>query len=122
MTGKPDVFAPAKQYVKILSKLIKHLEKAKPKDRLEYAVEITSCLNSLLVSVKGWKQWLTNLDTLQTLTMEDFKQFYPKMVETTIDFLKIDMEITKKKIDEAIVKYDKTKKKEPEVSKEIYIS
>jgi len=121
MATKTDVFAPAKQYVKTLSNLIKHLEKAKPKDRLDYAVEITNCLNAMLISVKGWKQWLTNLDTLQTLKMEDFQQVYPEMVKTTIDFLKIDMKVTKKKIDEAIVKYDKAKKP-PKVSKEFYVA
>jgi len=122
MVTKTEVFAPVKQYVKILSNLIKSLGKAKPKDRLEYAVELNACLNALTVSVKGWKQWLTNLDTLQTLTMKDFQQFYPEMVEATIRFLKMDMEVTNKKIDEAVIKYEKKQKKEPVISKEIYVS
>lgn len=122
MVTKTDVFEPAKQYVKMLSKLIKSLEKTKPKDRLEYAVELNNCLNALSISVKGWKQWLTNLDTLQTLTIEDFQNFYPEMIETTIRFLKMDAKITKKKIDEAIIKYEKINKKEPVIPKEIYVS
>jgi len=122
MVTKTEVFAPAKQYVKILSNLIKSLGKAKPKDRLEYIVELNACLNALTVSVKGWKQWLTNLDTLQTLTMEDFQQFYPEMIEATIRFLKMDIEVTNKKISEAVIKYEKTKKKETVISKEIYVS
>jgi len=111
VVAKTDVFEPTRSYVKMLSKLIKSLQKAKPKDRLDYSVEITKCLNAILVSVKGWNAWLTNLEALKVLSLEDLQQAYPKLLETSIAFLKIDVEVTKKKLLEASVKYNENKQK-----------
>lgn len=121
MVIKTDVFETTKNYIKMLSKLVTSLQKAKPKDRLDYSVEITNCLNAVMITVKGWNAWLTNLESLKVLSLEDLQQAYPKLLKTSIAFLKIDIEITKKKLLEATTKYSKQKQKPAKVV-EPYVS
>lgn len=101
----------SKKYVKILAGVSKRLTSAKPKDRLDYTVEIARCLNTLTTSINGWRQWLTNLDMLKELSLEDMKKAYPEILEATIQFLTVDIEITTKKIAEAAKKIEKIEKK-----------
>ena len=125
MTGKDPVFLiQTRDYIKVLSRIVKNLEAAKPKDRMEYAVEIARCLNGALMSMKGWECWIGNLERLNALTIDDFKDVYPKMRKAIIDLLKVDLEITKKKTLEATIKYNKRKKqkKEKPKEKETYIA
>lgn len=125
MTDKDPVFiVQTKDYIKMLSLLIKKIEAGKPKDRMDYAVELAKCLNGALVSINGWGQWINNLQRLNALTIDDFKTVYPKMKKPIIELLKVDLEITKKKLMEATIKLEKRKKpkKRKEKSKETYIA
>lgn len=120
---EPHYITQTKDYIKMLSQLIKQIEKAKPKDRMEYAVAVAKCLNSALVSIKGWGTWINDLERLNALTIEDFKTVYPKIRKSIIQFLKVDIEITKKKLVEASLKRKKKQRKKEEVKpKETYIS
>ena len=116
-----ELIEDSKEYIYIISDIITKLEKAKPKDRLDYAVEITNCLNGLMLSIHSWKSWLTNLKVLKSLTIEELKQIYPAMLETTIKFLNMDLEISKKKMVEVAVKHVSRKKKK-RVVEDVYIS
>jgi len=116
-------FDTTKKYVKMLNNLITILKKDKPKDRLEYSVALSNCMNSILSSINGWKQWLNNLKSLNTLSIEDFEEVYPEILEISIRFLEADIKITRKKLIEATIQYNKAvKKKEKAEHKESYIA
>lgn len=100
-----------KQYVHIIGLLIKKIEKAKPKDRIEYAVATSFLLNALRGSIDGWMQWMTSLENINTLTMKQWKEVYPEMVKLSTNWLKVDLSLTKKKIAEATIKLKEAKKK-----------
>lgn len=116
---KKDFMESTRLYVENLRKIIKSLEKDKPKDRLEYATSTAKCFNSVLMSIKGWSEWMSHLEMLNTLTLEDFQTAYPKIKQATIDFLKIDIETTSKKLVEATVKLKTNKRKEKTEKEEI---
>jgi len=106
----PQLVLDTKIYIEMLSNMIGRLEKAKPKDRLEYGLEITRCLRGMLISIKGWKSWIDNLETLNALNMKDFEDFYPKLRKTAVEFLKLDVEVTERKLKEAKELYQKRTK------------
>lgn len=110
-------------YIKLLGHFIETINKVKPKDRLEYAFAISQLLSGVLTSIKGWQQWMNDLEKINTLSMEDFKEIYPELKKTTIKFLEIDIDITKKKLKEAKSYYKKIKKKSKKSEKkETYVS
>jgi len=108
---EPQFVIDTKFYIKMLSDLIEKLGEADPKDRMDYALEVTRCLNGIIISVKGWQAWISNIEQLHGLQLKDYKAFYPKMRGAVIDFLKLDLEVTKKKLIEATVFYRKLTKK-----------
>lgn len=116
-------------YIKILSGIIKKVNKAKPKDRMNYALEVARCLNGILISVNGWKNWINNLERLHALDIEDYEEVYPVMRKCTVDLLEMDISITKKKLAEVnklLKEIDKTKGKfnrlKSKKSKSTYVS
>ena len=120
---KESSFDTTKKYIILLKDLIVILKKDKPKDRLEYSVALSNCMNCILSSINGWKQWLNNLKSLNALSIEDFKEVYPEIREISIRFLEADVNMTKKKLAEATKAYNKAmKKKEKAEQKEPYIS
>lgn len=100
-----------KQYIQIIGKLIKQIEKAEPVDRLEYATATAFLLSALNSSIGGWGHWMKSLEYINSLTMKDWKETYPKMAKLTIEWLKVDLNITKKKVKDATIKFKKFKKK-----------
>lgn len=120
---KQASFDTTKKYLKLLTDLVKILKKDNPKDRLEYSVALSNCMNCILSSINGWKQWLNNLKALNTLSMDDFKEVYPEILEISIRFLEANIKITKRKLDEATKAYKKiTKQKDKAEHKEPYIA
>lgn len=122
----PRLVLDTKIYVEMLSKLVEEINEAKPEDRMDFAFEVTRCLKGLMVSVKGWQSWINSIDQLHSLSIKDYKFFYPKMKKAVIEFLKADIEITKRKLAEAIILYKQlTKEDEPKKkgkSKTTYVS
>lgn len=120
-----DSVMATKEYIKTLSKFINKIKKAKPEDRMDYAFEVAQCLNALLLSVKGWEEWTHNLTKLHALSMEDYKEVYPKMRKSTIDFLKVDIEITKKKliqVNKMLKELGEAKEVNKKIKKKAYVS
>ena len=94
---------------------LKLMGESKPKDRLEHAKELLRCIVILTLSVKGWRSWLANYDVIDTITLEEFQEIFPKMRQLITDFVRLDLEITKKKFGEAEKKIlPKTPKKKAE--------
>lgn len=119
----PQLVLETKIYVEMISNMIVRFEKAKPKDRLEYGLEITRCLRGMLISIKGWKSWIDNLEALNALNIKDFEDFYPKLRKIAVEFLKLDVEITERKLKEAKELYKKrTKQLKKKKEKATYVA
>jgi len=58
---------------------------------------------ALTKSLHGWTNWL-NFDSMDNLTDEEIDDVYAKLKKLVIEFLELDMEITKKKEDELLEK------------------
>jgi len=116
MTEEEEVIS-GKTYLEAMEHNLKTMEDAKPKDRLEYVKELMRCIQILALSVRGWSAWLANYNIVDTITLEEFQEIYPKMRQFIDDFVRLDLEITKKKFVEV-------EKKTPSktVKKERYIS
>lgn len=115
--GNGNGIESVKKYIEVMEHNIKLIEEAKPEDRLSYVKECVICIQVLNVSLKGWAGWLGNLSITEKFTLEELKELYPRMKQLVIDFVKLDMEATKKKTDEEEKKSPKSKGK-----KEKYIS
>lgn len=113
--------AQTEKYIEVLEKSIEQIKKAKPKDRLEFAFEFSKCLNAMSFSIKYWKSWIENLTALSQLKTEDWKFVYPKVRKLAIDFLTVDLEITKDKTKDFLDK-QKKRKKQKKKEKEPYVS
>lgn len=109
--NEPKFVIKTKQYIRIIEHITKKIEKFKPKDRLNYAISTAFLLNALKSSIGGWKQWMDSLENIGTMTMKDWEEIYPQMVKISTNWLKLDIQITKKKIVEAAVKLKESKNK-----------
>ncbi len=117
MGEEEDEVETGESYIKAMEYNLKLMEEAKPKDRLEYSKELLRCVQILMLSAKGWKAWLANYDIVDTITLEEFQEIFPKMREIISGFVKLDLKITKSKFDEAKKKITpKTNKKDKYVS------
>jgi len=93
-----------KNYIMAMEENIKLLEEFKPKDRLGFVKGIVRCIQILNVSIKGWASWVGNYEILDDLTLEELEEIYPQMKQLVIDFVKLDLAITKKKFSEVEAK------------------
>lgn len=100
MTEEGEELETGKSYLQAMEYNLKLMEEAKPKDRLEYAKELLRCMQILTLSVKGWRSWLANYEIVDNITLEEFQEIYPKMRQLITDFVKLDLEITRKKFAE----------------------
>lgn len=117
MTEEGEELETGKSYLQAMEYNLKLMEDAKPKDRLEYAKELLRCIQILTLSVKGWRAWLGNYDVIDNITLEEFQEVFPKMRQLITDFVKLDLELTKKKFAESEKKTPpKTSKKEKYIS------
>lgn len=107
--GNGNGIENVKKYIEIMEHNIKLLENAKPEDRLSYVKECVICIQVLNVSLKGWAGWLGNFSITEKFTLDELKELYPKMKKIVIDFVKLDIEATKKKTDEEEKKSAKSK-------------
>jgi hypothetical protein len=107
--GNENVIENTKKYIEIMEHNIKLLEDATPEDRLSYVKECIICVQVLNVSLKGWAGWLGNFSITEKFTLDELKELYPKMKQLVIDFVKLDIEATKKKTDEEEKKITKSK-------------
>jgi hypothetical protein len=99
-------------YIQQLRGIIEHIKNAKePEDRLGLASELSFSLNAMMISIKSWGSWLNNIADLSTMTKEELGPSYKAIKQMAIDFVKIDLDITEKKLMEAKIKLDKTAKK-----------
>lgn len=98
-----------KKYIEVMEYNIRLLEEAKPEDRLSYIKECVMCIQVLNVSLKGWASWLGNFSVTEKFTLSELEELYPKMKQLVIDFVKLDIEATKKKTDEEEKKSPKSK-------------
>ena len=115
-----ELVKQTEKYIGVLEKSIIQIKNAKPDDRLDYAFEFSKCLNAMEFSIKYWKNWIENLTALIQLKVEDWKFVYPKIKNLAVDFLTVDLEITKTKTKDFIDKQKKRKKQKKE--KEPYVS
>jgi len=90
------------KYIKALELSIKRIKKANPEDRLDFAFEFSKCLNAMSFSIGYWKSWIENITALNQLKLEDWKLIYPKIKQLAVDFLSVDLEITKNKTSDFI--------------------
>lgn len=99
----------SKKYVQVLEEYIKSIEKLEPKDRLDYGFAIAECLNGMLISIRGWADWLNDLSKLRFLSVEELDGIFTKIKSLSVPFIKIDVDITNKKIVEAKMQLVETK-------------
>jgi len=85
-----------RQYLKMIEMSIEELKKLDPTDRLGYAFGILLIVGSLSGSLQGWAKWC-NVKNMQSINLDEFKKIFPKMRKLTIEWLKIDHEITEAK-------------------------
>lgn len=107
--AKPSWSKTVGEIIKILKR------KRKLEDRLDYAKLLLEILNAITYSIKGWQQWTANVSSLSRITKEEYKEFIPKLLEITINWLEIDRELTAKK-EKELQKIAKPKKTEGEKS------
>jgi len=100
-----------KQYINAMEQLAKKIERTKPRDRLEYSVATAFLLNAIGSSIKGWDSWMSSLDSINSLSLADWKESYPKMSKLAVKWIRLDLHITKKKMVEATIKLKELKKK-----------
>jgi len=105
-----------------IKEIMEEISKAKPKDRLDYAVEFTALFHALCYSVSGWGQWLgfaiqvrgaTQLAAyagFKRLTLAECQALYPQLKALVLELLKIDYELSLAKEKEGEVKEKETKK------------
>lgn len=106
------VMEQTRVYILQLRGIIEHIQKTKePEDRLGLAAALSFSLNAMMISIKSWGSWLNNIADLATMTKEELGPPYKTIKQMAIDFVKIDLEITEKKLMEAKIKLDKTAKK-----------
>ena len=99
-----------KNYIKALKNAIEAIKKLDPKDRLDYAVALSTLVNSVKGSLKGWEVWM-DFRSMDLLTKEEMEKVFLPMRKATIIWLKADKEITEAKTKEMETKHKKTAKK-----------
>ncbi|MGD8544840.1 MAG: DUF2153 family protein [Candidatus Bathyarchaeota archaeon] len=95
---------------------IKSLEKHKERDRLELVSSMQIALGGLEMSLRGWKQWISNPNVMTRFKKEDLEKMNKKLVDFTRAFIEYDLEATKLGMKRGLKARKKTKekKKEPE--------
>jgi len=106
---------------KILDQL-KHLEKAKKRDRLELVRSMHFVLKALEMSLLGWKQWVNNPDIMAKFTKEDLEKMNKKLCEFTKAFLEYDIEATKLGTRIGLKTMKKVKKKKETKTRTSYVA
>jgi hypothetical protein len=108
-----------KQYIKVMNYNINLIENAKPEDRLAFVREVARCIQILELSTKGWRGWLSNYEMIDKITLEELRNLHPKLRQAVVDFVKLDVELTKKKFME---EEEKNKKKDKGSPQKPYLS
>lgn len=88
-----------KGYIELCNQSIEEINKCDPKDRLEYALSILIIVSVMNGSIQGWAKWC-NLKPMNDIKMEEFKEIFPRMKELAKEWITIDKEITKTKVEE----------------------
>lgn len=119
-----EMMSQTASYIVNMKAVIDHINTVKkPEDRLGLAAELSFCLNGMLLSIKGWGSWINNIQTLSTLTIEDLNKIYLLVKEISLQFLKIDIDITSKKLIETREKVEKDPKlKKKDKNEKNYVS
>ena len=91
--------------------------KARPKDRLELALALTQITNALAFSVKGWHQWLSSLQAMNTLSKEEMEEVYKGLKPLVLKIVEIDLRITEQKEQQREAEEKKAKKKRKKTRK-----
>lgn len=112
-----NVMENVEKYSEIMEHNIKLLEEAKPEDRLSLVKNCIMCIQVLNMSLKGWSGWLGNFSITEKFTLEELKDLYPRMKQIVTDFVKLDIEYTKKKLGE-----EEKKSPKPKSKKDKYVS
>jgi hypothetical protein len=68
------------------------LEKAQPKDRLDYVSSIMQCIQFVKQSNIGWSSMLTNPQMANELDEEALKDIFAKFKKTTIERINNDVD------------------------------
>jgi hypothetical protein len=68
------------------------LEKAEPKDRLDYVSNIMQCIQFVKQSNIGWSSMLTNPQMANELDQEALKDIFAKFRKTTIERINNDVD------------------------------
>lgn len=63
----------------------------------------------MLISIRGWADWLNDLSKLRFLSVEELDGIFTKIKSLSVPFIKIDVDITNKKIVEAKMQLVETK-------------
>lgn len=120
-----------KKWSEQIKEIMKRIERAKPKDRFDYAIEFTKIFHSLCFSISGWGQWLgfviqikgspqlASYSGFDRLTLAECEAIYPQLKALSLGLLEIDyeMSLTKEKEIEKVTKEDKKPKKKTGKSK-----
>jgi len=113
-----------KKWTEEIRKLIERIEKADPKDRLDYAIEFVQIFYALIFSVNGWGQWFGFKLSMQgtqgigddlfgsnRMTLEEYQKVYPELKKFVLEILELDFRISEakeKELEEAAKKEEET--------------
>lgn len=100
------------QWIEQVAASKEEISKMDPKDRLAIASAITQLHTALVSSLKGWAAWLGNLPTVDQLSEEELKETFEVYRKLTIEFLDLDLKMSKSMLTKQIKKIIPKAKKE----------
>lgn len=115
-----------------VKEIMKDINDADPKDRLDYALEFTRLFYALAFTLNGWGQWLgfrvqiegvkqvAGYNAFRKLSLEECQAIYPQFKALILELLKLDYELSlakEKEMEAEIEKRKKTKKSNKKTGK-----
>lgn len=86
-----------KDWVALLEKTLKLMEKLKPEDRLNYVSAVAALNNIIVNSCNGWFQWLTSPRAMDDFSEDELKELFDFFRKVAKEFLESDLSWTRKK-------------------------
>jgi len=72
------------------------MSQKKEKDRLDLIQSMRFSLYALHRSILGWLNWVNNPDIMVTFSQDELEEMNKKLTEFITEFIKYDIEVTKK--------------------------
>jgi len=91
------------------------------KDRLDLVQSMMFSLHALHRSLLGWMEWVNNPDVMTSFEKEELDEMSKRITEFTESFIKYDLEVTKKGVEQGLRARTRVERRRREREEDFYI-